>query len=83
MARIATGSIAGMHVELVTDRLELHGVVTELDDHFIDELRGILNEALGRVIQLVEHDDRVQQLLTDQHRRLEYLGRAMQDRASE
>ena len=54
MARLQTGAQDGMHVELVTERLERHVWLTDLPPARVDEIRDILNHALMDILRLAE-----------------------------
>jgi len=45
MARMKTGAIDGIHVELVSETLEQHSVLTMLDEVRADRVREVLNRA--------------------------------------
>ena len=53
MARIQTGTIAGVYVQLVTDTLELHRLVTELDAETRERIRDALDRALAEIVSVL------------------------------
>lgn len=53
MARLQTGSIAGLHLELISDRLDQHKRMTELQPAEEEAIRRALGEALSAIVEIV------------------------------
>lgn len=53
MARLQTGSIAGFHLELISDHLDQHKRMTELSLAEEDAIRRALGDALARIVAVI------------------------------
>ncbi len=53
MARLQTGSIAGLHLELISDHLDQHKRMTDLSTSEEDAIRQALADALARIVAVV------------------------------
>lgn len=53
MARLQTGSIAGLHLELISDHLDQHKRMTELSASEEEAIRQALADALARIVAVV------------------------------
>lgn len=53
MARLQTGSIAGLHLELISDHLDQHKRMTDLRPEEEEAIRAVLGAALGRIVSIV------------------------------
>lgn len=53
MARLQTGSIAGLHLELISDHLDQHKRMTELSASEEEAIRQALADALSRIVAVV------------------------------
>lgn len=54
MARIQTGSVDGFRLELASETIPQHGVLTDLDSPTRERVRDILNRALADIVRLIE-----------------------------
>lgn len=56
MARLQTGSIAGLHLELISDHLDQHKRMTVLQPAEEEAIRRVLGEALAAIVAIVGED---------------------------